>query len=386
MFTTPSASETKDQQNFCVYHETVEIKQHPKLCLDPSDAIINFGDLDEGARYTKKIKVTNCGGGVLNWGVEEELHWATFSMSKSFLNAGESAYLTVEIDTTGLTQGKHYDGEFRIVSNDYSPYRHIQFYVNKPKLDVEPCQLDYGKMEVAKTQIQQFNIRNIGEGTLRWDINPTQLPGWISLDCYSGETKVGETSSVTVTVNTRNLTPGQAYEETIPINSNGGTKEVTVKVQIIELPKLRTSPDPPSPDFGTVPKDQTRSWDFYITNCGSGTLTWSVSCDQSWITVNPTSDSTTKEIDVVTVTIDTYGLSPGTHTGYVTVTSNGGSKTGTITVNVPTPPPEPKLCTFPDPPSPSAHSLIHHLRILVQCLKIRQGLGISSSQIVEVVH
>ena len=130
MFTTPSASETKDQQNFCAYHETVEIKQHPKLCLDPSDAIINFDDLDEGARYTKQIKVTNCGGGVLNWGVEEELHWATFSMSKSFLNAGESAYLTIEIDTTGLTQGKHYDGEFRIVSNDYNPYRHIQFYVN----------------------------------------------------------------------------------------------------------------------------------------------------------------------------------------------------------------------------------------------------------------
>jgi len=104
-----------------------------------------------------------------------------------------------------------------------------------------------------------------------------------------------------------------------------------------EEPKLCTSPDPPSPNFGTVAKDQTRSWDFFITNCGSGTLTWSVSDDRDWITVNPTSGSTTTEADVVTVTIDTHGLSPGTHTGYVTVTSNGGSKTGTITVEVPKP-------------------------------------------------
>ena len=118
----------------------------------------------------------------------------------------------------------------------------------------------------------------------------------------------------------------------------GNTKEVYDTIVLKqEEPKLCTSPDPPSPNFGTVAKDQTRSWDFFITNCGSGTLTWSVSDDRDWITVNPTSGSTTTEADVVTVTIDTHGLSPGTHTGYVTVTSNGGSKTGTITVEVPKP-------------------------------------------------
>jgi hypothetical protein len=42
------------------------------------------------------------------------------------------------------------------------------------------------------------------------------------------------------------------------------------------LPKLCTSPDPPSTNFGTVPKDQTRTRDFFITNCGSGTLTWAI--------------------------------------------------------------------------------------------------------------
>jgi hypothetical protein len=118
----------------------------------------------------------------------------------------------------------------------------------------------------------------------------------------------------------------------------GNIKEVqdTIVVQEDKLePKLCTAPDPPSTNFGTVPQNQTRTWEFFITNCGSDTLTWTISSDQpSWINVNPTSGSTTTGADVVTVTIDTQGLAPETYTGHITITSNDGSKTGTITVNV----------------------------------------------------
>ncbi|MCK4527319.1 hypothetical protein KAW18_08095 [candidate division WOR-3 bacterium] len=99
-------------------------------------------------------------------------------------------------------------------------------------------------------------------------------------------------------------------------------------------PELCTTPDPPSHVFGDVPEGQTRTWTFDIKNCGAGTLTWSISDDQPWITVNPSSGSTTTETDHVTVTIDTTGLSPGGHTGTISITSNGGNKDGTIEVNV----------------------------------------------------
>jgi hypothetical protein len=103
-------------------------------------------------------------------------------------------------------------------------------------------------------------------------------------------------------------------------------------------PILCTDPDPPSHGFGSVPEGQTRDWSFDITNCGAGTLTWTVSDDQSWITVTPPSGSTTTESDAVTVTIDTTGLGSGvTHTGTVTVSSNGGTKQGLISVYVPEP-------------------------------------------------
>jgi hypothetical protein len=110
-------------------------------------------------------------------------------------------------------------------------------------------------------------------------------------------------------------------------DNTGNIKEVSDIIMLQEEklePKLCISPNP-SPNFDTVPKGQTRSWDFFITNCGSGTLTWTITCDNPWLKVNPASDST-MAIDVVTVTIDTHDLSPGTHTGQITIDSNGGSK------------------------------------------------------------
>ena len=102
-----------------------------------------------------------------------------------------------------------------------------------------------------------------------------------------------------------------------------------------EDPTLCTSPDPPSHNFGDVLEGQTKSWAFDVTNCGTGTLGWTASDDQSWIKVTPASGSTTTETDEVTVAIDTTGLSVRTHTGRVTIDAGaGGSRTGTITVTV----------------------------------------------------
>lgn len=102
-------------------------------------------------------------------------------------------------------------------------------------------------------------------------------------------------------------------------------------------PILCTDPDPLSHDFCTVPEGQTRDWTFDITNCGSGTLTGTVSTDKKWITVTPTSGSTTTETDTATVSIDTSSLECGkTHTGTITGSSDaGGTKEGMITVYVP---------------------------------------------------
>ena len=118
--------------------------------------------------------------------------------------------------------------------------------------------------------------------------------------------------------------------------SDTETKTNYIHVTPPKKPILCTTPDPPDHNFGNVPEGETRNWDFKIQNCGEDTLTWSVSDDQPWITVSPTRGTTTTETDTVTVSIDTTGLKCGvTHTGTLTVTSNGGTKTGEISVYVP---------------------------------------------------
>lgn len=96
-------------------------------------------------------------------------------------------------------------------------------------------------------------------------------------------------------------------------------------------PILRTDPEPPSHDFGSMPVNETRTWSFDIKNIGSGTLEWSVKSDQEWIGVSPNEGETKTETDHVAVKVDTYKMTPGeTYIGNITVISTGGTETGTI--------------------------------------------------------
>ncbi|MBN1351134.1 hypothetical protein JXJ21_17065 [candidate division KSB1 bacterium] len=92
-----------------------------------------------------------------------------------------------------------------------------------------------------------------------------------------------------------------------------------------ELPVLSVAPS--SLDFGTA----TNSLNFNISNTGSGTLNWTATENESWITsVTPSSGTNTGS---VTVTVDRSGLSSGTYTGKVSVASNGGNQDVAISIS-----------------------------------------------------
>lgn len=65
---------------------------------------------------------------------------------------------------------------------------------------------------------------------------------------------------------------------------------------------------------GSNPVNQT----FEITN-GGETIAWTITDDAVWLTVEPTSGSTTTEIDVITISINNSGLAAGNYTSTITV-------------------------------------------------------------------
>ena len=86
-------------------------------------------------------------------------------------------------------------------------------------------------------------------------------------------------------------------------------------------------------NFGTASNSLTLN----ISNSGVGTLTWTITSNASWVSVNPLNGSTENETDVVTVTVNRSGMSYGTHYETITIASNSNSKTINIIMVVPNP-------------------------------------------------
>ncbi|MCD6236914.1 MAG: DUF11 domain-containing protein, partial [Thermoplasmata archaeon] len=99
---------------------------------------------------------------------------------------------------------------------------------------------------------------------------------------------------------------------------------------------------PGSHDFGNIEQNETTSTTFEIWNSGNGTLDYTLSESCDWLEVSPTSGTSTGEHDVITVTVNTTGLSSGLHTCDIEIDSNGGNGLFTVTVNV----------TLPSGPNP----------------------------------
>lgn len=74
-----------------------------------------------------------------------------------------------------------------------------------------------------------------------------------------------------------------------------------------EEPVLSYSPA--SYDFGTLVQDDSKSTSFDVWNSGTGTLDYSFSETCSWLSVTPTSGTSTGEHDTITININTVGLS-----------------------------------------------------------------------------
>lgn len=100
-------------------------------------------------------------------------------------------------------------------------------------------------------------------------------------------------------------------------------------------PVLEYSPG--SHNFGRICTEDegTYSSTFEIWNSGDETLDYTLSESCSWITsISPSSGTSNGEFDTITVTIDTTGLSEGTYSSDITITSNGGSGTFTVSVQI----------------------------------------------------
>jgi len=282
-------------------------KEVPALSVSVTS--LNFGS----SETSKSFNISNAGNGTLTWNVSADKSWISVS-PVSGSSTTQATQVNVTVDRGNLAAGT-FTGTITVSSNGGTKTIAVSASKEVPDLAVSVTTLDFGTSETSKT----FTISNIGNGTLTWNVSEDQ--SWISATPTSGSTTT-QATQVNVTVDRSNLAAG-TFTGTITVSSNGGTKTIAVSASK-EVPDLAVSVT--TLDFGTSETSKT----FTISNIGNGTLTWNVSEDQSWISASPTSGSTTTEQDQVAVTIDRSNMAPGTYSGTVTVTSNGGTKTVSV--------------------------------------------------------
>ena len=95
---------------------------------------------------------------------------------------------------------------------------------------------------------------------------------------------------------------------------------------------------PTTINFGTHDQGWTGSDTFDIWNSGGQTLTYSISESIDWISVSPTSGSSTGEHDTITVSVINTGSMDGYYSGTISISSNGGSGSVSVDITIEEPP------------------------------------------------
>ena len=307
---------------------TLRITAAGDLIVEPAE--INFGSSFDLASFTLR----NGGTQAINWEIESIAPEDGFlSVAPSSPTAGTITTniqaVELAVDRTGLDPGT-YTGEVVVSSDAGDVAIPVSMVVESDaaQLSVAPELLEFETLTIEE---QSLSVRNLGDGTLQWTI-VDNLPDWLSVDTFSGSVST-EIDRVNVTVNATDLAPGTLMH-TIMINSTEA-KGIDPLMSAVDVVLVVPVPEPVinvSPLVFNFDERQSEG-SFQIRNTGTGTLNWSLTLDAAFVSLatdEPTSGSLNTNNEIIAFELDRSTLSPGNHTGTITVDSNGGAATVTI--------------------------------------------------------
>jgi len=293
---------------------------------------VSVANLDFGLTSTSlPFTISNTGEGALDWSVSENSDWISLNPTNGSISDDEAS-VTISVDRVGLEPGE-YAESITVASNAGSAIVQVSMTVEGPVLVLSNNSLTFGTI----TDNLIFTITNGGIGTVTY--NTVYSAAWLTVNPASGSATT-ETDVINVSVNRGGLAYGN-YFETITVTSNTNSLTVDVMLTVADPSSPQLSAYPSTVDFGSTSTEETLN----ISNSGTGMLTWNISDDNSWIEVTPQSGTTESEIDEITITVDRLGQSAGTHTGIVTITSDGGNQNITVSMTIPD---EPSLSVSPE--------------------------------------
>jgi hypothetical protein len=269
------------------------------------------------------LEIANTGTGELKWEFGEELDWLEIKPSE-----GATGQVTTSVELSVQRQGLAvglYEGKVKLTSNSTSESSievRVKIEVREqPELAVQPDSLDF-KEELSELELEVVNANN---GTLTWQAKVEE--DWIDLTRTGGELGLQEKESIKVTVDRQGLTSG-IYQTQVEFTSNGGEQKIPVRMEVPQAPRLVVDSQSLDLSASGVTENLT------LRNTGMGRLTWKVDEEIGWCTVQPDQGTTLGEVDTLAFTVNRAGLAPGSYTGMVTVSSDGGAQEVAVEMQV----------------------------------------------------
>ncbi len=229
--------------------------------------------------------------------------------------------------TNNVTTGTSVDAYQGAVGNLWG--ENLTVTMDQPYIAVNPVSLTPSCAIGTDAATQTFTICNVGVDTLGYFITKDQT--WLSVSPTSG-TSTGEEDTITVTYSTSGLSGG-TYNANITITDAGaGNSPITIPVTLTVIPPLISTSETSLFPVCQVGRNAT-SQTFTVSNSGGATLNYSISDNQIWLSVSPTSGTSTGEENTLTVTYNTTGLAEGSYNANITIT-DGAAGNSPITVPV----------------------------------------------------
>jgi uncharacterized protein (TIGR03437 family) len=228
---------------------TVDAASAPTLTVEPAELTIE-APAGSNAPISRSIRVSNSGGGTLNWTAEwhslQAVQWLSISPASGTASAGNPAPLQINVAPGSLPAGV-YTGTVR-VSASGTGFQPVSSDVPVTLLVAQPAQtillsqtgLLFTGVEGGTTiPAQSFGILNTGQGLMNWTVETSTLTGgsWLGVTPASGSTQADamEIPMVDVSASPGSLRTGR-YSGLVRVRAqaaNNSPQLVTVDMNVL---------------------------------------------------------------------------------------------------------------------------------------------------------
>ena len=181
-------------------------------------------------------------------------------------------------------------------------------------MEVDVTELDFGETDTSKT----VAITNAGGGALEWSLYEEE--DWLGTDAENGILEAGLSETITVEVDRSAADTFGLHAGSLTITSLDMIVTIEVSIVIPDQPRLMVSP--PFLDFGSEDVAQELS----IGNSGTVPLEWSITSQETWLSLDPLSGTTEPgTVDVIQILVDRSAVEElGNYSDVLNISSNGG--------------------------------------------------------------